>query len=78
MLTNSLAAALLEFSCLWIFVVLTPSAAAGIVTIHFLTVTDSRMGTSISPSVTPGPQKDPSAERNAVPRKAKVISKLTD
>ena len=29
-------------------------------------------------SITPGPQKDPSAERNAVPRKAKVISKLTD
>ena len=35
------------------------------------------MGTSISPSVTPGPQKDPSAERNAVPRKAKVISNFS-
>ena len=33
------------------------------------------MDTSISFLVTSGPQKDPSAERNAVPRKAKVMSK---
>ena len=36
------------------------------------------MGTSTNNLTTPGPQQDPSAERNAVSRKTKVIWILVD
>ena len=36
------------------------------------------MDTSTNNLTTPGPQKDPSAERNAVSRKTKVVWKSAD
>ena len=79
MLTNQISSRLPQHSRLSIFLIpQNSSAAAGIVTIHFLTVARRLNGHLNQFIVTSGPQKDPSAERNAVPRKAKVMSKLTD